>query len=145
MPYPVKVREKVPYPVHVAKPYPVPVPQIIKVSHSDESSGQHGEHDGFNSGNGEQHGPSHQVHEGDSYGGAGNGHGHSESFSGKFPSEGTSYDAPIHSYNGDGNYGSQNADASYDTASYDQAIQEYLQKQKQNAGHNGGTGGYSYH
>ncbi|CAG9784459.1 unnamed protein product [Diatraea saccharalis] len=158
VPYPVKVREKVPYPVQVAKPYPVPVPQIIKVPHivTPTKSG-HNDEGGY--GNGQfnthrlgQEGSTYQVQEphsegqsfgqeGQSFGGDSSVHGQNFGEGSSYEdSPGSSYDAPI-SYEGYSGLTDGAAQESDESQSYDQALQDYFNKQKTN----GYQGGSSYH
>lgn len=151
VPYPVKIIQKVPYPVHIVKPYPVSVPHIVKVpqpvhkhAHEGGDSGLEGHQDGGQSYH-VQETPSHDSGNGnsflpiqeDSYNGGGQGH-NVESFAEQYPSNegshGSSYDAPSHSYYGSS--GSPDGE-SFESKSYDQAIQAYLSK-------NQPAGGQSY-
>lgn len=144
VPYPVKVIEKVPYPVHVSKPYPVPVPHIVHVPHpkhvvgheaigASHGSLQHGGHEDYQV----QESPSYDTSSGGhSFGPAAGGHsfqgnsqhGHSFGASDDDHSyEGGSYDAPNSYYGYSGDNGGHD---SAESKSYDQALNEYLQKQK---------------
>ncbi|XP_047545119.1 uncharacterized protein LOC125077270 [Vanessa atalanta] len=155
VPYPVKVVEKVPYPVHVNKPYPVPVPHIVKVpvahnpSHGQEaldvghgSQFQNRQHDGNSyqvqesphdiSTGGETHDGSNSYDEGN--------HENSYGANGEENNQGGSYYAhpsqDIHGFSGD-----QDGHNSYQSNSYDQAIQNYLSNLKPNE-NIGGSSGY---
>lgn len=151
VPYPVKVREKVPYPVHVAKPYPVPVPQIIQVphvvqpkAHREQGGGggafqnthQRVGNQGYPSNrydlpvslHGDSTGPEHGAYNDGSFG---NNH-NVESISGDYTLEGGQepYKAPSASYYE--NTDTSDDSNSFETRSYDQAINNYLQKNKLN-------------
>ncbi|CAH2104706.1 unnamed protein product [Euphydryas editha] len=156
VPYPVKVVEKVPYPVHVNKPYPVPVPHIVKVPVSHESNyGQ----EAVDIGHGNQlqnrqyGGNSYQVQEAphdisaagktyddsniQSYGGGNNENNYG--FSGEEHNLGGSYYAPpsqdIHGLSDD-------QDNSFESKSYDQAVENYLKNVRP---HENFGGSESYH
>lgn len=145
VPYPVKVIQKVPYPVHVSKPYPVPVPHIVHVPHPGKPKSPVG-HDPIDASHASHEGghedSQYQVQESPSYDTSSGGHSfgpadggysfqgnsnHGQSFGGYNHDrsfEGDSYNAPK-SY-----YGDYDDHASFESKSYDQAIKEYLQKQK---------------
>lgn len=134
VPYPVKVIEKVPYPVHVSKPYPVPVPHIVHVPHPGKPTSLGG-HEHGNSQYQVAESPSYDSSSGGhSFGSAAGGHfqgnsNHGQSFGAQdddHSSEGGSYDSPS-SYYG---YSGDNDHDSFESKSYDQALKEYLQKQK---------------
>lgn len=134
VPYPVKVIQKVPYPVHVSKPYPVPVPHIVHVPHPSQPKSLSG-HEAVDVNHGDQ--DSHyQVQESPSFNTPSGGHsfqgysGQRQSFGGHdgdHSSEGGSYDAPNNYF---GHSGDSDGYGSVESKSYDQAINEYLQKQK---------------
>lgn len=150
VPYPVKIVEKVPYPVHVAKPYPVPVPQIVHVPQTAAHKPLHA-HEALDVGNGGyqqsgHHGNegevSYRVHEAPSHEQGGPAyHGNSDnsynfdSNGDKHLSEGpvsSSYEAP-HNYYGYSN--DHDGNGSFETKSYDNAIQDYLHKHHPSGGY----------
>lgn len=153
VPYPVKVLEKVPYPVHVSKPYPVPVPQIVKVPqvinvgsqgksshesldggsfqghHFDGNTYQVREQPSSDIGHGYNPDSGYQTYGGASYGisphSGGDEHlsqGSSEGFEGSLSS----------GYNGYS--GGQDNSNAFESNSYDQAIQNYLEKHSPSGG-----------
>ncbi|CAG5021843.1 unnamed protein product [Parnassius apollo] len=148
VPYPVKVIQKVPYPVHVSKPYPVPVTQIVKVPHIvNVGSKDKGGHEALNVPSYQsnqqfgsnsyqvQENPSPEIGHGynlisdhQSYGGSfGNSAG--EEYSSDGSSEG-SYGTSLNGYHGyPGNHDGAN---SFESNSYDEAIQNYLEKHGSN-------------
>lgn len=148
VPYPVKIVQKVPYPVHIVKPYPVPVPHIVKVpqavhKHAHDAGLEGLQQDGghqpyqvqetpHNSGNGHSFVP---IQE-ESYNGGGYGQ-NVESYAEEYPSDegsvGGSYDVPAYHGSSGSPHG---ADAeSFETKSYNQAIQAYLHKNQPNGAH----------
>ncbi|CAH2247004.1 uncharacterized protein LOC120637302 [Pararge aegeria] len=154
VPYPVKVIEKVPYPVHVNKPYPVPVPQIVKVPVAHHHHGQepldvsHGNHfqDRQHNGNSYQvqehphnaqegsfDGSTNQSHEGENYGNSAP----NENYS----SEGSpEYGQQAHDFHGSA--GDQDGHNSFESKSYDLAIQNYLKHLRPNGNYAGHEGAY---
>ncbi|XP_023955252.2 uncharacterized protein LOC112058578 [Bicyclus anynana] len=152
VPYPVKVVEKVPYPVHVNKPYPVPVPQIIKVPVAHHSHGQ--EALDVNHGNqfqDRQHnensyhvqeqpsGAQEESYDGSanqSYEGGNNGNSYSAPNDGDYSAEGS----PGYSQQPQDFHGSAadlDGHNSFESKSYDLAIQNYLNNLKPNGNYAG--------
>lgn len=159
VPYPVKVVEKVPYPVHVSKPYPVPVPQIIKVP---VSHGHSQGHEALDAGHHQfldrqQNGNSYQVQEtaydappAESYDDSG-----SQSYEGG--NNENSYGVPNEEYKSEGSSGAlygqapqsfngypsdQDGHNSFESKSYEQAIQNYWNKVNPNRNNIGSSNGY---
>ncbi|XP_045764315.1 uncharacterized protein LOC123866595 isoform X2 [Maniola jurtina] len=159
VPYPVKIVQKVPYPVHVNKPYPVPVPQIIKVPVAHHPHG----HEALDVGHSNQfqdrqhNGNSYQVQEhphdaqqetfdgsaNQSYEEGNHGNGYSAPNVGDYSGEGTPGHYTQQAQNFQGSEGDLDGHNSFESKSYDLAIQNYLNNLKSSQGnHAGQEGGY---
>ncbi|XP_072936511.1 uncharacterized protein [Epargyreus clarus] len=154
VPYPVKVVEKVPYPVHVSKPYPVPVPHIVRIPtpvltkahHEQSSDGGHQAdgnsydvHENNEAPNAKEYEPS---SESESYGGGNFGNYQNAPFENEYGSESLhshSYGGPNSFHGSPGGHEGSNA---FESRSYDEAIQKYLDGNHPNGQNQGSNNHY---